>query len=177
MSKHPDFVGLGRSLQIVVDELNGTVSKKEHYLGRAVQFRKDLDGARGRLEYLRKTDRTLQGEVVDFQRRSTALTDDIAVRAHTIKSLEYEVSTLQQERDLVQMEIEELQLEVRQEKDTKERLNEIIAKAQRELKCQRQEVSAFKKDVVHQAKAALRLKARLKVLFFFSGIVRGGSTS
>jgi hypothetical protein len=118
---------------------------------------------RERSEYLKKTEEMFTDKIAAFQARSAILFEENQIRAHALKSLDNEVQSLEREREVVLMEIEELRRESDFEKSAKSHLAEIIAKAQRELKCQRQELTAYRKETLLQVKSAGRLKERMKV--------------
>lgn len=112
---------------------------------------------------MKRTERIFEEEIDAFKARSESLAEENFIRAHTVKSLKNEVETLSKERDVVLLEIDELRRASDHEKAAKLHLSEIIAKAQRELKCQRQELSEFRKETLIQVKLADRFKERMKV--------------
>ncbi len=102
-------------------------------------------------------------EIAAFKARSEALAEENFIRSHSTRSLRNEVEALQRDRDVVLMEIEELRRESDHEKAAKAHLSEIIAKAHRELKFQRQELTAVRKETLIQVKLAGKVKERMKV--------------
>ena len=120
---------------------------------------------RERSEYLKQTERIFEEEIAAFKARSEVLNEENYIRAHTVKSLKNEVESLQKERDVTLLEIEELRRASDHEKSAKAHLSEIVAKAQRELKYQRQELTAYRKETLIHVKMADRLKERMKVTF------------
>jgi hypothetical protein len=125
-----------------------------------------LNFYRERTGYLKSTERIFEEEIAAFKVRAELLAEENFIRAHTVNSLKSEVEILQKERDVVLLEIEELRRASDHEKSAKAHLGEIVAKAQRELKCQKQELSAFRKETLVQVKKADRLKERMKVQYF-----------
>ncbi len=129
---------------------------------------------RERTSYLKKTELMFEEEIAAFKARSETLAEENFIRSHSTRSLKNEVEALQRDRDVINMEIEELRRESSHEKAAKAHLNEIIAKAHRELKFQRQELLAVRKETLVQVKLAGKIKERMKVslwsmTFFIAG--------
>jgi hypothetical protein len=118
---------------------------------------------RERTAYLKKTELMFEDEIAVFKARSETLSEENLIRSHSMKSLKNEIEALQRDRDVVLMEIEELQRESEHEKATKCHLSEIVTKAHRELKFQRQELTAVRKETLIQVKLAAKIKDRMRV--------------